>query len=91
MKRYVIAINDRLDAELTARAAEAGVAPEDYLSNLAKLFLEKPHSIDREGMKKGYEEMGALNLALADIGDSNGKRHKKGFDFFRRPKPGGRE
>ena len=92
MKEYLIKLNDELDSELELRARQKGVSKEQYLEHVAKLFLTYPHSIDREGMKKGYEEMGAINLSLADIGDCNGKtEHKKRLNIFRRPKPSSRK
>lgn len=92
MKEYLIKLNDELDNELELRAKSKGVSKEEYLNHIAKLFLSYSHSIDREDMKKGYEEMGAINLSLADIGDYNGKtEHKKRFNIFCRPKSGSRK
>lgn len=92
MKEYLIRLNDELDNELKLRAEQKGVFKEDYLDYLIKLFLSYPHSIDREDIEKGYEEMGAINLSLADIGDCNGKtEHKKRLNIFRRLKPGSRK
>ena len=90
MKEYLIKLEYELDNELELRAKQKGVSKEEYLNSAVKLFLSYPHSIDREDIKKGYEEMGAINLSLADIGDCNGKtEHKKRLNIFRRPKSGG--
>jgi hypothetical protein len=93
MKEYVIKLNKELDLELERRAQSQGVTKDQYLNNWAKLFLSASHSIDREEFAKGYEEMGAINLELANIGDcGNGKtEHKKRLNIFRRPKSGGRK
>lgn len=88
MKEYVIKLNEELDQELEKRAKLQGVSKEQYLEHLAKLFLSASHSIDREEFEKGYKEMGAINLQLANIGDCcNGKtEHNKRLNIFRRPK-----
>jgi predicted DNA-binding protein len=91
MEEYVIRLTEELDQELEKRANAQGVSKEQYLNNLAKLFLSASHSIKREEFEKGYEEMGAINLQLADIGDCcDGKtEHNKRLNIFRRPKSRG--
>lgn len=92
MKEYLIKLDYELDNELELRAKQRGVSKDEYLNMVAKLFLSYSHNIDREDIKKGYEEMGAINLSLADIGDFNGKNeHKQRLNIFRRLKPGSRK
>ncbi|HEY8423953.1 MAG TPA: hypothetical protein VIL23_04265 [Clostridia bacterium] len=91
MEEYVIRLSKELEEELEKRAKEQGVTKEQYLNNLAKLFLSASHSIDREGFEKGYQEMGAINLQLANIGDccDGETEHNERLDIFRRPKSRG--
>ncbi|HEY8444014.1 MAG TPA: hypothetical protein VIL24_04370 [Clostridia bacterium] len=93
MEEYVIRLTKDLDQELEKRASAQGVSKEQYLNNLAKLFLSASHSINREEFEKGYEEMGAINLQLANIGDccDGETEHNKGLNIFRRPKSGSGE
>lgn len=94
MAEYLIKLNTELAEALKEQAAAANLSEVDYLTHIAKLFLSLPHSINRESMAANYEEMGEINLALANIGDcSDGytEEHKKRDDILRGPKPRGRK
>lgn len=92
MKEYVIKLNNELEKELITQSKQRGISIEEYLQSIVKLFVSSLHNIDQDSMEKGYREMGAINLKLADIGDNpDGKvdEHKKRVDILCGPKSGG--
>ena len=65
MSKYTITLCDLASEILERRASEENISPETLATEILHLHLVPPRIMEQE-TAKGYEEMGEINLALAD-------------------------
>ncbi|MDO4540455.1 MAG: ribbon-helix-helix protein, CopG family [Syntrophomonadaceae bacterium] len=66
-RRISVSLDERLFTELNAVAAMDGRTRGDLLNEALTAYIEeRRRQLQREEMGKGYQEMAALNLKLAD-------------------------
>ncbi|WP_129598206.1 CopG family ribbon-helix-helix protein [Anaerophilus nitritogenes] len=75
-KRIMISLPNTLLQEVDDIVAMEQRNRSEFIREAMKLYIRERHKMQiREAMKKGYREMGAMNLALSEMGldlDVNG-------------------
>ncbi len=66
MSNYQIVLNETASKNLERLASERGIYPEQLASEILHLHLDFSHTMEKKEVCEGYEEMGELNLLLAD-------------------------
>lgn len=68
-KRIMISLPDSLLKEVDDIVSMEKTNRSQFIREAMKLYIRERNKMElREQMKKGYQEMGAINLALAELG-----------------------
>lgn len=68
-KRIMISLPDSLLKEVDDIVSIERINRSEFIREAMKLYIRERNKMElREQMKKGYQEMGAINLALAELG-----------------------
>ena len=68
-KRIMISLPDSLLQEVDTIVSMEKTNRSEFIREAMKLYIRERHKIQiRETMKKGYREMGAMNLTLSEVG-----------------------
>jgi len=67
-KKILLSLSDTLLEDIDALASEQGISRSDFIRTAAAEYVkkEKQHRL-REALKQGYQEMGEINLSLAEM------------------------
>ncbi len=66
MSNYQIVLNETASKNLERQASARGIYPEQLAAEILHLHLDFKHTIKEEEVGGAYEEMGKINLLLAD-------------------------
>jgi len=68
-KRIMISLPDSLLQEVDTIVSMEKTNRSEFIREAMKLYIRERNKMElREQMKKGYQEMGVINLALAELG-----------------------
>ena len=66
MKVYQIEINDELNEILEEASRKMDVNIESFITQILDRFAIDPHIMEQDEVKRGYEEMGEINLEISN-------------------------
>ncbi|MCL2675875.1 MAG: hypothetical protein FWE84_04750 [Firmicutes bacterium] len=66
MCKYNVNLGKELADALEKSAMERNISIEKFIAEILNKYFVPLHTINREAMAKGYEEMGELNLMLSE-------------------------
>ena len=66
MKAYEIEINEELNAIIEEGAKRMNLSTERFIAEILNRYAIDPHIMEGEEVKKGYEEMGDINLEISN-------------------------
>lgn len=67
MEKYLIEVSDEMDGILRDNAKLSGNSVEKIIYDILKRYLIPANIMERETVKQGYEEMGAVNLEWSNL------------------------
>lgn len=68
LKKILVTLPNSLLEDLDTLASQEGVNRSEMIRQAIALYLKEKKKLElREKLKKGYQEMGALNLALSEM------------------------
>lgn len=66
MKVYQIEIDENLNGILEEAARKMDVNIESFISEILNRYAIDPHIMEQEEVKKGYADMGEINLEISN-------------------------
>ncbi len=66
MKVYQIEVNDKLNEILEEASKKLDVNIESFIARILDRFAIDPHIMEQDEVKRGYEEMGEINLEISN-------------------------
>ncbi len=68
-KKIMISLPDSLLKEIDSIVSMEKINRSEFIREAMKLYIRERNKMElREQMKKGYQEMGVINLTLAELG-----------------------
>lgn len=80
-RKIVVTLPNSLLAEIDTIVKVENINRSEFIREAMKLYIREKRKIEvRESMIKGYREMGAINLALAEMGLSSDVSSLYGYE-----------
>ncbi len=67
MGKFVVELGAEATERLTERAEQENITPEEAAAEILNLLLVRPHNMNEESMKEGYEGTALIDLEWAEL------------------------
>lgn len=67
MSKFIVELGLEATERLKSRAEENGNTPEEEAAEILNLMLVRPHNMNEESMKKGFEDTALIDLDWAEF------------------------